>query len=58
MSKRKNKNKITKEQLRKLERAAEREVRLENGEYRPTVVHKTSKKDKEDKTPNTVKDYE
>ena len=60
MKKKKPKKKfvITPEQIRKMEKAAERQVRLENGEYRPTSQHKTSKKDIQDKQSNTIKDYD
>lgn len=50
----KGKTKITSEDLRKMDRAARRQVRLEQGDYRPTVVHRTSKDDLEDKTSNTI----
>lgn len=49
---------ITKEQLRKLQKAADRLDRLARGIYSPTSVHRSSKKDKLDKSPNTIKHIE
>lgn len=47
--------KITKKQLNNLRKAAERQARIESGvNYSPSTVHKTSKKDKHDKSKNTV----
>ncbi len=53
----KSKFTISSEDIRKMEKAIEREIRLENGEYRPSTVHKTSKKDQTDRQSNTVKKW-
>lgn len=58
MKKKGNKYKITSEEIRKMEKAVERELRLDQGEYRPTSVHKTSKKDINDKHSNNIKNWE
>lgn len=58
MSRKKKNLKITKEDQIKFSRKARREAELEQGAYRPSVVHKTSKTDAARKEPKTVKDYE
>lgn len=45
---------ISQDQLRKMERAEERKLRLEQGEYRPSVQHKTSKKDEDRRQSNNI----
>lgn len=44
----------------KLDREARRKIEIANSVpvYNPSVVHKTSKKDAEDRTSNTVKPHE
>lgn len=57
MAKKKPKFKITGEDHIKMDRAARRQVNIEEGkkDYRPTTIHKTSKKDEEDRKDRTVK---
>ena len=49
--------KITAKQVRKMEKAAERLARLAKGEYRPTSVHRTSRKDILRKSSNTIRNW-
>lgn len=58
MSKKKKSLKITKEQLLSIDRAARRLQDLDIGVYRPTVIHKDSKKDFADREPKIIKDWE
>ena len=47
-----------KQQLIKILKAANRIIALEQPKYSPTVVHKTSKRDKTEKISNTVRNYD
>lgn len=51
-------DKITKEQLLKMQRKVRRDQELQDGSYRPSIVHKTSKRDQQDRKSNTIKDWE
>jgi len=50
--------KVTKEQQRKMDRKARRDIEIEEGKRNFSHIHKTSKKDKMERKKNTIRPEE